>query len=145
MIECPYVVREWDTHVTCARYREATGFICTVTTDICKMHLESGGPESPLDDKIIKGLLRARLIGGDCPRYQGANPVDLDDAFARLATRVAREDLGAFLVEAIERWNAIPVSEGGLRPEEIEERAERISATYHLEPYLTAWVQKWAK
>ena len=53
--------------------------------------------------RLYKQSLRARLIAGDCPRYQDENPVDLTAAFGkfRTATNDAKaQDLLANMLDA---------------------------------------------
>jgi len=58
---------------------------------------------SPFFASLYKQSLRSRLIGGDCPLYQGPNPVNVGDAFIKY--RTASGDLGAqdLLAEMLDR------------------------------------------
>ncbi len=49
--------------------------------------------ESPFFASLYRQSLKGRLIGGDCPLYQGPNPVDLSAAFTKY--RDAFGDAGA--------------------------------------------------
>ena len=69
--------------------------------------------QSPFFKSLYHDSLRARLISGDCPRYQGSNPVDVNAAFAKFqaaAGVVAAKDT---LVEMFERQSMIAEADGG--------------------------------
>ena len=103
--------------------------------------LNDGTWETPPTARIVP-FLQARLIAGDCPRYQVPNPVDLDSAFTLLRMKggdaVARETLPLMFAHQA----GIPESAGGHKAEtlarKLTELAERNGMGKALEATLDA-------
>ena len=90
----------------------AVGFNVSVGRSVYDRHLADGTWDNPTDAEGAN-ILRARILGGDCPRYQAPNPVDMGAAFALYRTLAGDEAARALLTDAF-RWQArIPVEDGG--------------------------------
>ena len=59
--------------------------------------------ESPFFQSLYKQSLKGRLIGGDCPRYQEPNPVDLSVAFAGYRTATSDSEAEDLLAEMLDK------------------------------------------
>ena len=120
---------------------QAVGFTCSCTAAWRDRCIADGTWERP-PGAAMAGYLKARLIAGDCPRYQVPNPVDLDSAFTLLRMKggdaVARETLPLMF----EHQAAIPESAGGHKAEtlarKLTELAERNGMGKALEAALDA-------
>ncbi len=69
--------------------------------------------ESPFFESLYKQSLKARLIGGDCPRYQVPNPVDVDATFTKYRTASGDALARELLTTMYERQSKIQESDGG--------------------------------
>ena len=147
--DCPDARKVTAIHVTCEKFCAAAGFTCSVLHNACDVHEKAGGPDVPIDDvpalrARLTGLLKARIIGGDSPAYQGANPVMLDDAFAKFAARATKQEQGEVLIGALERWREIGVDKEGHQPEVIERKIQKMAKDHGLEDVLDAWTESMA-
>ena len=88
------------------------------------------------------GGLRARLLGGDCPAYQTANPVNVDAAFDKLQKEVPRKDAEEFLQKLVERWARKQEKDGGHPPAKIVATARKLAKTHKMEHVLEAMAGK---
>ena len=59
--------------------------------------------ESPFFASLYKQTLDGRLIGGDCPLYQGPNPVNLSAAFTKYRTANGDDEAEDLLAEMLDR------------------------------------------
>lgn len=91
---------------------EIVGFTCSVSKAGRDRRIAAGTWGKPTDAQIA-GFLRARLIAGDCPRFQKPNPVDMPAAFALYRQKAGDDKARSLLAEAFERQAAIPEEDGG--------------------------------
>ena len=76
--------------------------------------------ESPFFESLYKQSLKGRLIGGDCPRYQGPNPVDLGVAFTKYRTSTNDSEAENLLSEMLDRQlGKAEVNIDGVHPESV--------------------------
>lgn len=59
--------------------------------------------ESPFFELLYKQSLGGRLMGGDCPLYQGPNPVDMSDAFAKYRTATSNLEAEDLLADMLDK------------------------------------------
>ena len=59
--------------------------------------------ESPFFESLYKQSLKSRLMGGDCPLYQGPNPIDLSGAFTKYRTNTNDLEAEDLLAEMLDR------------------------------------------
>ncbi len=148
-IDCPYGTRlDKDSKlILCQKLSEAAAFKISVCDPHCHIHYDAGGPDVPIDDvPYLRGMLTmdfaARITAGDCPKFQSANPMDLDQAFARFASRTTKKAQKELLIAAITEWSSIPPEDGGHPPEVIEQKAEQIAVDHGLEDVLSSWTAR---
>lgn len=140
LVNCPYAreVPAVDYAVNCRHLTRAAGFLISPCIECCKACIQAGGPTRPVRDtpflaNQLKHFLIARLNGGDCPLRQAPNPVDVNDAFAKLAAITPnRAELGERLKTMFLKWLAIPEERGGHPSEIIAQKIEAIAAAHDL-------------
>ena len=85
--------------------------------------------------------LKGRLIAGDCPRYQGPNPVDIFQTFEKLlqfaGETTARETLGLMF----EKQSRIPESDGGHPADVLAVKLEALATANGMEDVLIQIVE----
>jgi len=139
--DCPYGERIGEDHVRCAKFSKLCGFTCTVLVSTCKAHFEAGGPEVPIMKvpelrRVARGLMLARLFGGDAPRYQKANPVDLKAVARKLKSRLAPHQRRWFLRRIVRKWAELPETKGGHPVDVLVERARELAREWECEDEL---------
>ena len=140
-MQCPYEGRrDKDGMAICNVLVAACGFTVSNSANICEACIsgavwnDADVPQLNADDKprmpsdadalklvngtgffggLYKQSLRSRLVGGDCPRYQGLNPVDVGAAFAKYKNATSRTDAEDLLIEMYERQSRLGVEDGG--------------------------------
>jgi len=139
--------------VKCWKLTNEAGFVCSVTTSHCRVCDArvpmgvSGSGVSVRDSTVLlpllKGCLKARLIAGDCPRYQAANPVDVVAAaskFRMLSNASERADLFS---RAFWKQTRLTEKNGGHPPEVLAEKlgalATALSTTETLQEIVDAY------
>ncbi len=76
--------------------------------------------ESPFFKSLYIGFLRARLMGGDCPLYQGPNPIDLSATFTKYRTATDDREAEDLLAEMLDRWlGKAKAGVNGVHPENV--------------------------
>ena len=148
-IDCPYGRRlaEDSEIILCQRLSDAAGFKISVCDPHCHIHYDAGGPDVPIDNvPYLRHMLTldfaARITAGDCPKFQAPNPVDLDDAFLKFASRTTAKQQRQLLIQAVTEWSALPPEDGGHPPEVIEQKAQKIAKDHGLEKVLAAWTER---
>jgi len=140
--QCPYGVSLSEGFMTCEKFREATGFVCTVPLAVCKLHVRAGGPDVPLQDvpkldRLITVLLRGRLVAGDAPEFQGPNPMDLRKVARKLKARLAPQERRLIWRRAVRYWASVPESpeagRGGHPAEVIEQKARELASEWEID------------
>jgi len=132
--------------VRCRKLLEGAGFNCSIPVDVCercdaRQPAGAAGPvvavaESAVLRPLLKGILHARLLAGDAPRYQTPNPVDLNEAFARF-TALAEGGEPADLLKAMFRYQArLQEKDGGHPPAALAQRLDALAARFNLTPAL---------
>jgi len=106
--------------VVCKLLSEASGFKRACSEKFCQHCMESGandqGISHPGLNQVFVGGLRARLLSGDCPRYQTPNPIDLSDVFATYREAAGDDAARALLPMMLRRQGAIAEDQGGHPP-----------------------------
>jgi len=124
-------------HVKCWKLTNEAGFVCSVTTNhcrVCDARIPIGMPEFgvPVQNStvllpLLKGCLKARLIAGDCPRYQAANPVDIVAAAAKFKALSDASERTDLLSRAFQRQVRLTEADGGHPPELLAEKLEAMA------------------
>lgn len=91
---------------------------------------------------LYKQSLSARLIGGDCPRYQGPNPVNMSAAFTKYRTAKGDAETKDLLVEMFEKQSRIPESDGGDPPEVLAAKLAASAAENDMEDALLEAIER---
>lgn len=124
-MSCPYVRRRVEIPkqgavVLCGCISDEAGFRVSVQESACDHCL--GDQASAQFQQLLRGALASRLIAGDLPKYQTANPVDLAAAFAKHRAVAGEEATRGLLKRMIHAQKAIKPEEGGHAPEVLGEK-----------------------
>ncbi len=92
--------------------------------------------ESPFFESLYKQSLKARLIGGDCPLYQGPNPVDIGAAFTKYKETCGEVDAEDLLVQMYERQSRLSVADGGDPDEVLADKMAALAEKHGMEEAL---------
>ncbi len=141
MTECPHVVKRTERLARCAKLSAAAGFICSVPHTHCAACQAEGGPSRPVAETramgaALKALLRGRLSAGDCPRYQGINPVDMRQAFQRFTELAKPAEQRELLQRMFLHQARIAESKGGHPVEVVVEKLVALAAKHDLDDAL---------
>ena len=148
MAKCPYEIGGTEQHAYCQKFRDATGFGCGVLRAVeCKQHMAAGGWDVPLEEvPEFPAQIRARIIGrllhGDCPMYQGPNPIDIVAAANRLKALLSEDDRRVLLHEVADKWSELSNVSGGHPAEVVEEKLRQLARTWNLESELDRWAAR---
>jgi len=157
MTDCKYVLKEREVEehrhpktgekvirpglVMCGRLTEAAGFKCTVSPLVCEgcdARVPRGSKEDgpPVErTKLRRFLLRfleARLVVGEAPRYQTANPVDTLAAFRKYASLASPGKQAHLLRQMMSVQARLRPEQGGLPVSAIAEKVEAIAREHNL-------------
>ena len=92
--------------------------------------------EDPFFESLYKQALKGRLIGGDCPRYQIPNPVDVDAAFTKYRTAAGDQAARYTLTEMYEYQSKIQESDGGDSAEVLADKMATLAEKNGMEDVL---------
>lgn len=142
IIQCPYGTARCECHMKCEKFREVVGFGCSIALAGCQAHIDAGGFDVPLEDvpalaARITGHLTSRVIGGDCPEFQGSMPIVLEDIAAKLKDRLSPEQRAKVWLKAVDYWQGMPEKpegEGGGHPSHVvKEKALLLAELWDLD------------
>ena len=132
MGKCPHMRRPTEERAVCGYLSDLSGFTRSVSRAICGRCIAAGAPEDSwamMEKLLIEGLI-GRLLGGDCPRYQNANPVDLHDAFGRLAPLIGQTRQADVIKRMFRFQAAIRESDGGHPSAVLAQKLTALAAEY---------------
>ena len=136
-VHCKHKEKENPRLVRCAHLSAACGFVRSVTPDFCAECRKLNGPHKDplsvplLKDAVMRGL-RARLTAGDAPRYQEANPVDVDAAFAKLIELTDRDAAVDTLRVMFRHQTDMDEGRGGHAPEVLAQKLVRLAERHDM-------------
>jgi len=126
----------------CEKLSAACGFNCAIDPTFC-YHCDAivsknapGDGVDCLNSKMLSRLyktdLAARIIAGDCPRFQEPNPVNMPEAFAKYVCISKLDEQANLIKQAYIYQCAIPEAEGGLSAEDLGVEFEALAAQFGL-------------
>lgn len=120
-IDCKWKDKTPRHAVLCLKQTALCGFRRSVHADLCGQCLKEGGnktdvADTPLMRRMVKGGLEARLTAGTLPRYQDANPVDMDAAFAKFAAVATDYEKAELVRRMIYNQSQFTPERGGKEP-----------------------------
>ena len=112
-----------------------------------KQEMAAGGWDVPREEvPEFPAQIRARIIGrlrhGDCPMYQGPNPIDIEDAASRLTALLTGAETQTVLISIGDSWSELSGKPGGHPVEVVEQKLKQLARVWGIESDLDRWAAR---
>jgi len=134
--------RPFTGRVKCLLLSNTLGFACSLPATVCatcdaKVPLDSevkgkSAEESKTLGPRLRHYLKARLLAGEAPRYQKANPLDTAKAFKKYVSLTTRREQVELLRDMVIEQARLDESKGGLSKDRIISTVEAIAEEHGL-------------